>query len=339
MEYKDYYKILGVDRKASAKEIKSAFRRLAKQHHPDMNPDNKEAEARFKEINEAHEVLGNPDKRQKYDEMGANWKQYESSFGGNGGNGRGNPFGGGWQAYGAPPGSGSTGRNQARTLSEEELRELFGEGSPFSGFYHTFFGGGQDMGEQARFESRRRARRGLDLEQAVDITLEEAYAGTTRVMEMVLEDDQVRRIEARIPAGVEDGARIRLSGQGTPGTNGGKPGDLYLIVSVLPHRLFERKGNDLHVKVDVPLTVVMLGGEFTVPTINGKVMLKLPAETPNGKVFRLKGKGMPVRGAGGSYGDLHAEIRVVLPRNLSDKERSLFEELASLRKETAGAAV
>ncbi len=337
MEYKDYYKILGVDRKASAKDIKAAYRRLAKQHHPDMNPNDKEAEARFKEINEAHEVLGNPDKRKKYDEMGANWKQYESAFGQGGGNGRENPFGAGWQAYSTTGGFGGT-RNQARTLSEEELEQLFGEGSPFSGFYYTFFGGGEDMGEQAHFRSRPRARRGLDLEQLVDITLEEAYSGAVRVMEMTREDGQVRRIEARIPAGVEDGARIRLSGQGMPGSNGGPAGDLYLIVHVLPHRLFERKGNDLHVKVDVPLTVAMLGGEVLVPTIGGKVMLKLPAETPNGKVFRLKGKGMLIGNAPGSCGDLHVETRVVLPKNLSEEERSLFEELARLRGE-AGVAV
>lgn len=331
MEYKDYYGILGVDKKATTKEIRAAYRRLAKKYHPDVNQGNKEAEARFKEINEAHDVLSHEDKRKKYDELGANWKQYEH-YQQAGGNGRGQPFEG-WKTYrGAPGGECGFSSGQARTLTEEELQSLFGDASPFSGFYQAFFADGSDYGQGIHFGRARGPRRGHDLEQPVEISLEEAFHGTVRTLEMTGQDGKMHRIEARIPAGVQDGSRVRLAGKGMPGVGGGQAGDLFLVISVLPHSIFERDGHDLRVKAGVLLTTAILGGEVEVPTLGGRIMLKVPPETQNGKVFRIKGKGMPVLGESRA-GDLHVELRVILPQRLSDKERALFEELARLRGE------
>ncbi len=336
MDYKDYYKIMGVDKKATAKEIKAAYRKLARQHHPDVNPGNKEAEARFKEINEAYEVLGDQEKRKKYDELGAHWKEYEQWQKAGGGAG-GQPFD--WSRYGfagaGQPGSRGGGGVHYQTMTEEDLQDLFGGGgeSPFSSFFHTFFGDqpGAGPGAGGRYRTAGRARRGQDFEQPIEITLEEAYSGTTRMFQMEGGSGKSRRIEARIPAGVQEGSKVRLAGQGGPGMGGGPAGDLYLVVHILPHSTFERKGDDLHSRLKVPLTTAVLGGEVTVPNLNGKVALKIPAETQNGRVFRLKGKGMPRLGEPAQHGDLLAEVSVVLPDKLSDKERKLFEELARLR--------
>jgi curved DNA-binding protein len=326
MEYKDYYKVLGVDKKASQKDIKKTFRKLARKYHPDVNPDNKEAEAKFKEINEAHEVLSDPEKRKKYDELGANWKQYEQ-WQRAGGATQGQPFEWGQRSH--DPRTAGGARYQYRTATQDELNDLFGGGG-FSSFFQSFFGGDQTM----RMESDPRtiARRGRDVEHPVDVTLEEAASGTTRTFQMDNNGSGPRRIEAKIPAGVADGSRVRLKGQGTPGFNGAESGDLYLVTRVLQHKRFERKGDDLHTKASVPMTAAVLGGEVEVPTLAGKVMLKIPKETQNGKVFKLKGKGMPKLGNPDTKGDLYAEVKAVLPQNLSDEEIQLFEELQKLRK-------
>lgn len=332
MDYKDYYKILGVDKKATAKEIKQVYRKLARQHHPDVNPGNKQAEARFKEINEAYEVLGDEEKRKKYDELGANWKHYEQ-WQRAGGEASGQPFD--WSQYGFGAGPGRGGRYQTRTVSEEELKDLFGDSGPFSNFFYTFFGGGEqpDMGGRRHFRTASRQRRGEDLEQPIEISLEEAFSGTNRILQMQDASGRVRRLEAKIPAGVQEGSRVRLTGQGGQGAGGGPSGDLYLVVHILPHHLFERKADDLHLKLSVPLTTAVLGGEISVPTLNGRaIMLKIPPETQNGRVFRLRGKGLPRLSASPQkHGDLLAEVKVILPECLSDKERKLFEELAKLR--------
>lgn len=331
MDYKDYYKILGVDKKANAKEIKQIYRKLARQYHPDVNPGNKQAEAKFKEINEAYEVLGDEEKRKKYDELGANWKHYEQ-WQRSGGEAGGRPFD--WSQYGFGTGPGGGGRYQARTVTEEELKDLFGDSGPFSSFFYTFFGGGEepDLGSRRHFRTGARHRRGQDLEQPIEISLEEAFSGTNRILQMQDASGKVRRLEAKIPAGVQDGSRVRLAGQGGSGAGGGLSGDLYLVVNILPHHLFERRGDDLHVKLSVPLTTAVLGGEVNVPTLNGRaIMLKIPPETQNGRVFRLRGKGLPkLETPPQKHGDLLAEVRVVLPECLSDKERKLFEELAKL---------
>ncbi len=224
-------------------------------------------------------------------------------------------------------------------MTEEDLQNLFGGGggggeSPFSSFFYTFFGGdqpGAGAGAGGRFRTGGRSRRGQDFEQPIEISLEEAHSGTSRMFQMEDGRGKSRRIEAKIPAGVQEGSKVRLAGQGGPGTGGGPAGDLYLVVNILPHHMFERKGDDLHSKLEVPLTTAVLGGEVTVPNLNGRVVLKIPAETRNGRVFRLKGKGMPRLSDPQQRGDLFAEVLVVLPDKLTEKERKLFEELARLR--------
>ena len=328
MEYKDYYKILGVDKNATQKEIKKVYRKLARKYHPDVNPGNDEAEAKFKEINEANEVLSDPEKRKKYDELGANWKQYEQwQRAGDGAQGQ--PFE--WGQYTSNPG-GDRFKSEYRTVTEEELMDMFGGvGGGFSSFFRTFFGGDPNM--RMKRDRRSYPMNGQDVEQLVEITLEEAFSGTTRMLQMNGADGGTRRIEAKIPQGATDGSRIRLRGQGMLGYNGGASGDLYLVTSVLPHHLFELRGQDLHLKISVPLTVMVLGGQVQVPTLGGKVMLKIPSETQNGRIFRLKGKGMPKCGSPDARGDLYAEVKAIVPQNLSSREIELFEELRRLRGE------
>ena len=328
MNYKDYYKIMGVDKKATAKDVKAAYRKLARQHHPDVNPGNKQAEAKFKEINEAYEVLGDETKRKKYDELGAHWKDYEQ-WQKSGGEAGGQPFD--WNRYGFSGGARRGGGAQYQTMTEEDMQNLFGDSGPFSGFYYSFFGDEAGTGPRGRSRTAGRSRRGQDFEQPIEVSLEEAYNGTTRTFQMEDGSGKSRRIEAKIPAGVQEGSKVRLAGQGGPGVGGGPAGDLYLVVSIAAHYLFEREGDDLHSKLSVPLTTAILGGEVTVPNLNGKVVLKIPAETQNGRVFRLKGKGMPKLNDPQHHGDLFAEIYVVLPEKLTEKERGLFEEFARLR--------
>ena len=311
MEYKDYYKILGVSKNASDKEIKQAYRRLARKYHPDVNPSDKSAPEKFKEINEANDVLSDPQKRRKYDTLGANWQQYEQyqRAGGQG------PFQWGGQG------------GQYRTVTPEELENLFGgmgggDLGGFSDFFRTFFGGGF-TGATTRVQAR--PRRGQDIEQEIDIALEEAYRGATRLV-----DKDGRRLEIKIPAGVKTGSKIRYAGEGMPGSAGA--GDLYLLVQVAPHPTFERVGDDLHCEIPVDLYTALLGGETSVPTLKGQLVLKIPPETQTGKVFRLAGQGMPKLNEANSFGDLYAKVRVVLPEHLTPAEREMFEKLAAMRQ-------
>jgi curved DNA-binding protein len=293
MAGKDYYKILGVSRSASEREIKQAYRRLARQYHPDVNPGDKSAEERFKQINEAYEVLSDKEKRQKYDQFGDQW-QYADQFARAGGQA---PF---WEFR---PGGGT--------------RVYYGEGDFGSLFDDLFKGFGTGHQPQPR--------RGQDIEVPVEVTLEEAFSGSTRTIR--LEDG--KRLEVKVPPGVKDGSRVRLAGKGGTGS-GGVRGDLYLVTSVKPHRLFERRGDDLYVGVAVPLVVAILGGEVQVPTLKGKLALKIPPETQNGRSFRLKGQGMPHLGDS-ARGDLLARVNVVLPTNLTPQEKELFKQLGKLR--------
>ncbi len=332
MEFKDYYQTLGVTKSASDKEIKQAFRKLARKFHPDVNPGDKSAEARFKEINEAYEVLGDPAKRRKYDELGANWRMYEqaqqqgepfgagSPFGFGGGAGQ----GGAWTInMGGEPGG-------YRTMTQEEMQELFGNEDPFSDFFRTFFGGGgAGVREPGRARGRSRSQKGQDIEHEVELTLEEAYHGATRRMS-IKEGGHARSVDVRIPVGVKDGSRVRAAGEGAAGSNGGAAGDLYLRVRVKPHPVFERKGDDLSTRVAVPVTTAVLGGEAQVPTITGSVRLKIPEGTQNGQVFRLKGHGMPQVGKADDRGDLYATVEVQLPRTLTKDQRQHYEALAKL---------
>ena len=297
--YKDYYDVLGVPRSASAKEIKTAFRKLARKHHPDVNPGDASAEARFKEINEANEVLSDPEKRKKYDEFGPEWERYEAWE--KAGRPGANPF-----AAGGPGGAGP--QVQYQTVSPEELEELFGGANPFSDFFHSTFGrtGGASTGRRPA------ARRGEDIEGVAEITLEEAYSGTNRTIELATPSG-MRKVQVKIPAGIADGARVRAAGQGGAGSGGGASGHLFIRVHIRPHPRFTREGDNLRLKVPVPLRVCIAGGQVEVPTPKSKqVSLKVPKETQNGKILRLRGLGMPHL-RGGGHGDLLAEVSVVLP--------------------------
>jgi DnaJ-class molecular chaperone len=318
MEFKDYYAALGVPKTATDAEIKRAYRKLARQLHPDVNPGDKTAEARFKEINEANEVLGDPEKRRKYDELGANWRNQEyAGAAGQGAPESWPPFGGGGARY--------------RTMTPEEMEEAFGGESPFSDFFQTFFGGagvgGASTGRGGRAS---RPARGRDVEHPLDLTLEEAFSGTTRRL-VSTRDGQERAVDVRIPAGVKDGARVRAAGEGAPAARGGSAGDLYLTVRILPHPRFERKGQDLHTRVEVPVTTAVLGGEVVVPLLSGtSVRLKVPALTGNGRVFRLRGHGMPAVGRPDDRGDLYATVAIKTPASVSDEERGHWEALRAL---------
>lgn len=325
MAGKDYYSILGVKRDATELEIKQAYRRLARKHHPDVNPGDKSAEAKFKEINEAYEVLSNKEKRQKYDQYGDQWEHADQFA--------------------------QAGR-QGKTTWD------FGQGSG-QGF--RFERGNLDdiLGDVLHgFGASRRARpaHGQDIEYPVEVTLEEAFQGSTRTLSFEAEEacpscrgtgrkqnnvciacrgagvtPQMKRIEVKIPSGVRDGSRIRIAGKGEPGYAGGQSGDLYLMISVKPHELFQRKDDDLYIDVSVPLTTAILGGEVEVPTLKGKVALKIPPESQNGRTFRLTGQGMPHLGSS-SRGDLLAKVNVMLPTRLTAEEKKLFEQLSQLRQ-------
>jgi DnaJ-class molecular chaperone len=333
MEFRDYYQTLGVGKTASDKEIKQAYRKLARKFHPDVNPGDKSAETRFKEINEAYEVLGDPGKRRKYDELGANWRMYEqaqqqgqpwpggSPFGGSGGVDQ----GGAWTIkMGGGPGG-------YRTMTEEEMRDLFGNEDPFSDFFRTFFGGGAGRETRTRAGRAPRTQKGRDIEHEVELTLEEAFHGATRRIS-IKEGGHARSVDVRIPVGVREGSRVRAAGEGESGSNGGVSGDLYLRVRIRPHPVFERRGNDLYAKVAVPVTTSVLGGEAQVPTMTGSVRLKIPEATQNNQVFRLKGHGMPSVGKPEDRGDLYATIDVHLPRTLTSEQRAAWTALQRLER-------
>ena len=289
MAGKDYYKILGVDRSASERDIKQAYRKLARQYHPDVNPGDKSAEEKFKQINEAYEVLSDKDDRQKYDKYGDQWQhaeQFEKA---------------------------QRQQAQSRDFNQGGRRVYYGEGD-FGSLFDDLLGSFRFNRGQAQ------PRRARSQEHPVEVTLEEAYRGTTRTLSFA----DGKRLEVKVPAGVRTGSRVRLAGKGARG------GDLYLIVSVKPHSTFERSGDDLYVGVSVPLAVAMLGGEVQVPNLKGKVALKIPPETQNGRTFRLAGQGMPHLGKS-SRGDLMARVRVVLPDKLSSEEKELFKKLGELR--------
>jgi curved DNA-binding protein len=306
-----------VDKRADEKEIKTAYRKLARQFHPDVNPDNKDAESRFKEVNEAYEVLGDADKRHKYDRLGANWNAFQSA-------GR-DPSGFDWSQW-------TTG-GQRVNVQYGDINEMFGQGG-FSDFFQSIFGGageqysgaGSPFGRSAQFQSR--PARGQDVEHPVEVTLEEAFNGTQRVLSI-----DNRRIEVKIPPGVRSGSKVRVAGEGYPGASGGSAGDLFLVVRVLAHPAFERKGDDLQTEAPVNLYTAVLGGEVTVQTLTGKATLSIPAGTQPGQIFRLRGQGMPHLREPGQRGNLLVKVQVRLPKQLTEQERRLFQELASLATE------
>ena len=314
MEYKDYYKILGVEKNASEKDIKRAFRRLAREHHPDVNPDDARAEERFKEINEAHEVLSDPEKRRKYDQLGADWHRWQQRGGGQG------DFDWGRWTTGRPG-------VHVRYGTPDDLQDLFGGDSPFSDFFSQIFGGMGGRPGTGGYQRQIRPQRGQNFEQPVEITLLEAYNGTTRILQ---KEDQ--RLEVKIPAGAKTGTRVRMSGHGGQGVGGAEAGDLYLRVRVVPDPRFQRKESDLHTTVPVDLYTMVLGGEVRVPTITGEVVLTIPAGTQSGRTFRLRGKGMPQLRHPDQHGDIYARVEVRLPTQLTPEQQELFRQLRELDK-------
>lgn len=337
MATKDLYEVLGVKRGASEKDLRSAFRKLARKYHPDVNPGDKAAEAKFKEINSAYEVLSDAEKRKKYDKYGDKWEYADQIEEAQRQGSAGDFFRRAGQRAGASTGTG---------------------GAPFDfdiGDIGDLFGGAF----RGRTRQAPAKRKGEDIDYPMDVTLEEAAHGTTRTLQMQVPETckicqgtgqvagvtctncqglgstiGMKRFEVTIPAGVQDASRVRIAGKGQPGIGGGPSGDLYLVIAVRPHERFERKGDDLHEEVTVPLIDAMLGGEVEVPTLTGRVMLNIPPQTQNGRTFRLAGLGLTRKGGSGK-GDLFARVRVLLPTSLSPREKELFEELRNLQKENA----
>jgi DnaJ-class molecular chaperone len=311
VEYKDYYKILGVAKDASAKEIKAAFRKQARKYHPDFNKGDAKAEAKFKEVNEANEVLSDPEKRKRYDTLGPDWANMRQPPGGAGG-----PhvdFGGGEDMGGF----------------SDFFRTIFGGGGFGGGGFQARRGAGGGGGFEDIFARAAEEQPGQDLEGEVELTLDEVQRGTTRTIQ-VGDEGRQRTVEVKIPAGIRESSRVRAAGEGGAGGKRGKRGDLYLRVKIRPHPRFERKGDDLQATVQVPLTTAVLGGEAQIPTMDGPVGIKIPPGSRPGRTFRLRGHGLPKLEAPKEKGDLLAVLGVDLPQDLSDRERELFEELKKL---------
>ena len=349
---RDFYEVLGVAREASDKDIRDAFRKLARQHHPDVNPGDAAAEERFKEISQAHAVLSDSKTRAAYNRYGERWRDADQIEEMRRQHGPGSPFGG---FGGGPGGPGRPGGAGGAQSYEFDLGDLSGGGAGgISGAFESLFRRGGPGAEAARGRSR-----GRDLEHPVEVTLREAYEGTVRTIELLEEGvvctvcggagtlagatchncrgsgrgGAVRRIEVSIPLGIGSGTRVRVRGKGGPGQRGGGPGDLFLNVTVRADPRFERRGDDLHIELDVPVTAAALGGEVRVPTLKGRTLaLTIPAGTRSGRTFRLAGQGMP-RGVEGGFGDLHARVRLQLPEVLSSEQLDLLERLRATEGE------
>ena len=310
MEYKDYYKILGVERNASEAEIKSAFRKLALQYHPDRNPGNKQAEEKFKEINEAYEVLSDPQKRARYEQLGDSYSRWQQ---------RGGPGNFDWGQWATGPAGGGNVH-----INVGDLEEIFGGAGGFSDFFQSIFGGMGGMG--GRQQAQRTARQEAPPQELqVQITLEEAFRGTERSVSV-----DGRRLQVKIPAGARSGTKVRMAGVAQTGAND-RSRDLYLVVDVLPDARFERQGDDLYTNVPVDLYTAVLGGEARLQTMDGPVVLTIPAGTQPGQTIRLSGRGMPQLRTPNTRGDLYARIKVQIPRNLTPEQRKKFEELSKTK--------
>ncbi|HKP94235.1 MAG TPA: J domain-containing protein [Fibrobacteria bacterium] len=320
MEFKDYYKSLGLEKGADADAVKKAYRKLAAKYHPDKNPGSKSAEDRFKEINEANEVLSDPEKRKRYDELGANWNPQSGPEGAYD-----------WRQYAGAGG----GRGRSRTFTQEDLGEMFGGGGGFSDFFETFFGGagmgggaGPGRGRQGGAWGGYQAQRpGDDYQADVEISLEEAYQGAKKILEI-----NGKKLRLQFKPGIADGKVIKLAGKGGEGTNGGPAGDFYLRIHVRPHPLFERRGDDLHMTLRLEAQDAVIGKTEEIHTLGGGVKLRIPSGTDNGKAFRLKGQGMPIYDKPGANGDLYITVGLALPADLKPEEIEFFRKLAEARR-------
>lgn len=313
MQYKDYYKILGVSKDASQDEIKKAYRKLAVKYHPDRNPDNKEAEDKFKEIGEAHEVLRDPEKRKKYDQLGSDWKQYEHA-------GAGQRGGFDWSQFGGA----GRGTSYQSGAGFEDFEDVFG-GGDFSEFFNTFFGG---TGAGPRRETRGSRRiKGQDLKADLELTLHEAYHGTTRILNV-----EGEKLRVKTKPGAYEGQELRIRGKGAATVRGGERGDIYIKIRIKPHPDYKLDGSNLIKKVPVDLYTAILGDKIKIDTLAGKVNLTIPPGTQSGSKLRLRGKGMPMHGKDGVYGDMVVRLKVMLPRDLTDKETELFRKLKEIHE-------
>jgi len=332
MQYQNYYKILGVPEDASEEQIKKAFRKGARKYHPDVNPDNPEAEENFKKLNEAYQVLSDSEKRQKYDQFGSQWKQYQQTGG--------KPEDFNWSQWTSRPTSDRTSGYKTRQVSPEEFEQIFGQGvGGFSDFFDTLFGAAAAQGTRtgAGFQQRdtyqpypgsRSYQQAQNLETSLKISLEEACHGTSRVIQKSNDD----KVKAKIPPGVRTGSRVRLKGKGQPGQGGQSAGDLFLEIEVTPHPSFERKGDDLQTIIQVDLYTLVLGGSVEVKTLDKTVRLDIPSQTQNQTRFRLRGLGMPKLNQKKVRGDLYISVSAVLPEKLSEEEQNLYEDLKNLRR-------
>jgi curved DNA-binding protein len=297
MEYIDYYKVLGVEKNATADDIKKAYRKLARKHHPDLNPNDPEAVKTFQQINEAHEVLSDPDKRKKYDQYGKDWKHADQFE----------------QARQQRQQEGSS----QRAYGGQEYFSYSNEGD-FSDFFSQMFGGMGGGASQGSVKYK-----GQDYRAEVKLNLSEAYKTHQQTFTV-----NGKNIRITVPAGIENGQEIKIKGYGGAGVNGGPAGDLFITFNIINDTSFIRKGNDLYKEVPVHLYKAVLGGEETIETMDGKVKLTLQPETPNGTKVRLKGKGFPVYKSEGHFGDLYITWQVLLPTHLTEKEKELFQQLA-----------
>ncbi len=353
MQYKDYYNSLGVKPNASEKEIKTAYRKLARKHHPDLNPNDRESEARFKEVNEAYEVLSDAEKRKKYDQFGSDWDRYQQTSG--------SPGGFDFSKYQGFSGFTTGGGGSGASGSYRSSTSGIPGDSDYSDFFEMLFGRQPGISTDYYSTGRRGTvpRAGEDYEHEVEVTLEEAFTGTQRILQMDVPEacqqcggrgitgkrvcptcngkgtvPRMKRIEVKIPAGARTGSRVRIAGEGGHGTGGGGRGDLYLRVSVLPSSRFERKGDDLYVTVPVPLYRAVLGGEVEVPTPKGtKLALKIPLQTQNGRTIRLAGQGMLSLKDPSKRGDLYVKVDVQLPTELGEEEQQLYSQLERIYNE------
>lgn len=297
MEFIDYYKVLGVDKSASEEDIKKAYRKLARKYHPDLNPNDKEANKKFQQINEANEVLSDPDKRKKYDQYGKDWKHAEQF---------------------------EQARQSGRHAGPEQWGQPFTgdfEEGDFSDFFESLFGGAGGR----RNRSRQTKFRGQDVQGEFQLNLTDAYKTHQQTFTI-----NGKNIRITIPAGVENGQKIKITGHGEPGINGGPNGDLYITFSVVNNSHFRRHGNDLYVTVDIDLYTALLGGDITIDTMSGKIKMKVVAETQNGTKVRLKGKGFPIYKKENEFGDLFVTYNVKLPTHLTEKQQELIRQLQNM---------
>ncbi len=315
VQFRDYYETLGVSKTATADELKSAFRKLARKYHPDVAKDKKAAEEKFKQINEAYEVLSDPEKKAKYDQLGENWNQP----------------GGGFQP--PPQWGGQPGGGFSRGAGGNGGVEFEFNGTGFSDFFEAFFGGGRGHPSSGGFGQRPpRTERGSDVEADIMVTLEEARSGSTRTVSLRRgHSNKLETYQVKIPRGVHEGQRIRLAGQGEAGEGGGKSGDLFLRVRLARHPDFTVEGNDLIHEEKIAPWQAVLGAELKVPTLDGSVRMKIPPGTQGGQRFRLREKGLP--GVSGTPGDLFVEVQMQIPKKISDKEREIWRDLAKLHGE------